>query len=74
MHRPAAFAALLGLTRAASAIGDYIVNTAKIVSTMSSVSVPRLATGVGGLLSQGAGVAVVRRRGLASGFALVVGR
>lgn len=27
-HRPAVFAALLGLTRAASAVGDYWVNAA----------------------------------------------
>lgn len=27
-HRPAVFAALLGLTRAGSAIGDYWVNAA----------------------------------------------
>jgi hypothetical protein len=33
MHRPAVFAALLGLTRAASAVGDYWVNAAKAVST-----------------------------------------
>jgi hypothetical protein len=32
-HRPATFAALLGLTRAASAIGDYWVIAAKVVST-----------------------------------------
>ncbi|MFM9634848.1 hypothetical protein ACKI10_45810 [Streptomyces galilaeus] len=41
MHRPAVFAALLGLTRAASAIGDYWVNTAKAVSTLVGVSLPR---------------------------------
>ncbi|MFJ8546319.1 hypothetical protein ACIRFH_30835 [Streptomyces sp. NPDC093586] len=38
MHRPAAFAALLGLTRAASAIGDYWVNAAKAVFTFLRVS------------------------------------
>lgn len=40
MQRPATFAALLGLTRAASAIGDYWVNAAMAVSTFSGVSLP----------------------------------
>ncbi|GGP84106.1 hypothetical protein FHS33_006649 [Streptomyces calvus] len=39
-HRPAVFAALLGLTRAGSALGDYWVNAAKVVSTFPGVSVP----------------------------------
>ncbi|MCG5122699.1 hypothetical protein MA546_28655 [Streptomyces sp. T7(2022)] len=37
-HRPATFAALLGLTRAASSLGDYWVNAAKPVSTFVGVS------------------------------------
>ncbi|KUJ64000.1 hypothetical protein ACZ90_63525 [Streptomyces albus subsp. albus] len=37
----ATFAALLGLTRAASAIGDFWVNTAKAVSTLVGVSLPQ---------------------------------
>ncbi|GGQ86778.1 hypothetical protein GCM10010250_67240 [Streptomyces althioticus] len=41
MHRPAVFAALLGLTRAASAVGDFWVNAAKVVSTSVSVSLPQ---------------------------------
>ncbi|MFJ1551126.1 hypothetical protein [Streptomyces sp. NPDC088246] len=39
MHRPATFAALLSLTRAASAIGDFWVNAAKAVNTFLRVSV-----------------------------------
>ncbi|MGW3658122.1 hypothetical protein ACWD6R_21625 [Streptomyces sp. NPDC005151] len=74
MHRPATFAALLGLTRAASAIGDFWAIAAKTVSAMSSVSVPRLVIGAGGFLPEGVGVAVVRRHCLASRFALVGGR
>ncbi|AYV32849.1 hypothetical protein ACFWB1_21330 [Streptomyces goshikiensis] len=73
-HRPAVFAALLGLTRAGSAIGDFWVNAARIVSSMSRVSVPRLAAGGSGFLLQSTGVAIVRRHGLASRFALVGGR
>lgn len=38
MHRPATFAALLGLTRAASAIGDFWVIAAPAVSAVSRVS------------------------------------
>lgn len=72
-HRPAVFATLLGLTRAASAVGDYWVNAAETVSTMSSVSVPRLATGGSSFPVQATGVAVIRRHGLASRFALVGG-
>ncbi|MEV7129732.1 hypothetical protein [Streptomyces sp. NPDC093260] len=37
-HRPALFAALLGLTRAGSAIGDSALNAAKVVSTFSDVA------------------------------------
>ncbi|MFF8264196.1 hypothetical protein [Streptomyces virginiae] len=36
-HRPAVFAALLGLARAGSAIGDYRVNPAEGVSTSRGV-------------------------------------
>ncbi|MFD6329482.1 hypothetical protein ACFWGI_07920 [Streptomyces niveus] len=39
MHRPAIFAAVLGLGRAASNIGDLWVNEAPAVSTNSRVSV-----------------------------------
>ncbi|CAL9673066.1 hypothetical protein SUDANB15_07552 (plasmid) [Streptomyces sp. enrichment culture] len=38
MHRPAVFAALLGLTRAGSTIGDYWVSTAKPLSAFRGVS------------------------------------
>lgn len=41
MHRPATFAALLSLTRAASAIGDYRVNAANAVSAFLGVSLLR---------------------------------
>ncbi|WP_267883310.1 hypothetical protein [Streptomyces sp. NRRL S-1022] len=41
MQRPAVLAALLGLTRAASAVGDLWVNTAKAVSTLVGVSLPQ---------------------------------
>ncbi|WP_309053583.1 hypothetical protein [Streptomyces sp.] len=41
-HRPAVFAALLGLTRAGSAIGDSALNAAKAVSTVFGVSLPRV--------------------------------
>lgn len=50
------------------------VNATETVSTMSSVSVPRLTTGGGGFTLQATGVAVMRRHGLASRFALVGGR
>ena len=40
-HRPAVFAALLGLTRAASAVGDFWVNAATAVSTFLGVSLLR---------------------------------
>lgn len=40
-HRPALFAAVLGLGRAASNIGDLWVNAAKAVSTFLDVSIPR---------------------------------
>jgi hypothetical protein len=53
---------------------DHWVNAAKIVSTMSSVSVPQLATGGGAFPLQTTGVAIMRRHGLASRFALVGGR
>jgi hypothetical protein len=40
-HRPAVFAALLGLTRTGSAIGDYWVNAANAVSAFLGVSLLR---------------------------------
>ncbi|SCD50740.1 hypothetical protein GA0115234_10193 [Streptomyces sp. DvalAA-43] len=40
-HRPATFAALLGLARAGSKLGDYPLNAAKAVSTFLGVSLPR---------------------------------
>lgn len=54
--------------------GDCWVNATETVSTMSSVSVPRLATGGSSFPVQATGVAVIRRHGLASRFALVGGR
>lgn len=69
-HRPAVFAALLGLTRAASQVGDFWVNAAKAVSTTSSVSVPRLEAGLGDPRSLGAGVALAGSRHFASQFPL----
>jgi hypothetical protein len=41
-HRPAVFAALLGLTCAASTIGDFWVNTAEAVSTIRGVANPTM--------------------------------
>jgi hypothetical protein len=40
-HRSALFAAVLGLGRAGSNIGDHWVNTAKAVSTLVGVLLPR---------------------------------
>ncbi|MFJ3963189.1 hypothetical protein [Streptomyces sp. NPDC090036] len=40
-HRPALFAAVLGLGRAASNIGDHPLNAAKAVSTFVGVSLLR---------------------------------
>ncbi|MCX4546479.1 hypothetical protein [Streptomyces sp. NBC_01565] len=40
-HRPALFAAVVGLGRAASNIGDHWVNAAMAVSTFVGVSLPR---------------------------------
>ncbi|MBW1603554.1 hypothetical protein JJV70_15870 [Streptomyces sp. JJ66] len=74
MQRRVVVAALLGLTRAASAAGDYWVNATKAVLTIRSVLVSWRSRSSTGFPSQGAGVAVVRRRGLASRFALVGGR
>lgn len=45
-------AALTAVFDGAHGLGDHWVNAAETVSTMSSVSVLRLATGVGGLPSQ----------------------
>lgn len=74
MMQAATFAAVFAVLFTSHVWADHAVNAAKAVSTMPSVSVPRLASRVGGSPSQGAGVAVVRRHRLASRFAHVGGR
>lgn len=72
--RLALFGALLPVFDALHPLCDQWVIAAKTVSTMSNVSVPRLATDTDALSSQGARVAVVRRHRLAWRFVLVGGR
>lgn len=46
MLRPDVFAALLGLARTGSKLGDFWINAAKAVSTSVSVSLPQGSWGV----------------------------
>jgi hypothetical protein len=64
------FAAAYALLRMAADLGDHWINAAKAVSTMPSVSVPRLGAGFGDLRSLGAGVALAGSRHFASQFPL----
>jgi hypothetical protein len=67
-HRSALFAAVLGLGRAGSNVGDQFVIAAKAVSTVRSVSVPQRSRSSAGLPLEGVRVAVVRPRRFASRF------